>query len=233
VKPPDTRAAFGDFGSALVLSLHEDGQIFGCEVAHLAHSKRPFSSSGTINATEFEVEDGQITGHITSGGEHKFFGDTWDVDVKFTVPYTAPPPKAVAKEAPKNSKPSKADEKPPTKQPRTKISKADSKKAALPADAICVKDLPLPKDASDIEYKKLVEHMSFQSKIPVQQLAEEFANGLTAQGWETDGTDLIRAKSSILKRTRKGASLTIFVKPEGTGSKITILSKGLNWDEQK
>lgn len=232
VTPPDQRAAFGDFGSALIISLHEDGQIFGCEVAHLAHSKRPFSSSGTINATEFDVDDGQITGHITSAGEHKFFDETWDIDVKFTVPYTAPAPKVVAKDSPTNTKPSKPTAKPSATEPRTKTAKADPKKAALPADAIDVKDLPLPKDASDVEYKKLVEHMSFQSKISVQQLTEEFAKRLAAQGWESDGKDLITPKSSILKRTRNAASLTIFVKPAGTGSKVTIMSKGLNWAEK-
>ena len=33
-KKPDFNAAFGKFGSALIVSLHEDGGIFGCEVVH-------------------------------------------------------------------------------------------------------------------------------------------------------------------------------------------------------
>ena len=35
-KKPDFDAGFGKFGSALIVSLHEDGDIFGCEVAHSA-----------------------------------------------------------------------------------------------------------------------------------------------------------------------------------------------------
>jgi len=37
---PDFNAAFGKFGSALIISLHDDGEIFGCEVVHSAHQKR-------------------------------------------------------------------------------------------------------------------------------------------------------------------------------------------------
>ncbi len=37
VKKPDFDAAFGKFGSALIISLHEDGGIFGCQVVHSAH----------------------------------------------------------------------------------------------------------------------------------------------------------------------------------------------------
>ena len=36
-KKPDFNAGFGKFGSALIVSLHEDGDIFGCQVvAHRA-----------------------------------------------------------------------------------------------------------------------------------------------------------------------------------------------------
>jgi hypothetical protein len=39
VDRPDIKAGFGDFGSALVISCHDDGNVFGCEVSHAAHSK--------------------------------------------------------------------------------------------------------------------------------------------------------------------------------------------------
>ena len=39
-KKPDFHAAFGEFGSALIISLHEDGGIFGCQVVHMAHQKQ-------------------------------------------------------------------------------------------------------------------------------------------------------------------------------------------------
>src|SRR5437016_10141711 len=55
-KKPDFNAAFGKFGSALIISLHEDGDIFGCQVVHTAHEKQKqgFSSIGTIKTKNFE-----------------------------------------------------------------------------------------------------------------------------------------------------------------------------------
>src|SRR5207247_570751 len=80
---PDFRAAFGDFGSALIISCHEDGNIFGCEVAHAAHAKKPFSASGTIEMTEFQIAGGQVQGQLSTSGETKAFDQTWDVNLKF------------------------------------------------------------------------------------------------------------------------------------------------------
>ena len=48
-------AMFGKFGSALIISLHEDGQIYSCQVVHSAHQKQGFSSIGNIEATEFSL----------------------------------------------------------------------------------------------------------------------------------------------------------------------------------
>ena len=36
-KKPDLNAAFGRFGSALIISVNDDGEIFGCQVVHSAH----------------------------------------------------------------------------------------------------------------------------------------------------------------------------------------------------
>ena len=37
---PAFDANFGKFGNALIISLHEDGSIFGCQVVHTAHKKQ-------------------------------------------------------------------------------------------------------------------------------------------------------------------------------------------------
>ena len=52
-KKPDFNAAFSKFGSALIISLHEDGGIFGCQVVHAAHEKKGFSSIGSIKTDNF------------------------------------------------------------------------------------------------------------------------------------------------------------------------------------
>ena len=66
---PDFNAAFGKFGSALIISLHEDGGIFGCQVVHTAHAKKGFSSIGQIKTDNFKFEDGKVEGELTTDGQ--------------------------------------------------------------------------------------------------------------------------------------------------------------------
>jgi hypothetical protein len=43
---------------------------------------------------------------------------------------------------------------------------------------------------------------------------------------------MVQPQSSILKRERCQAALTIFVKPEGGGSEVRMFTEGLSWDGQ-
>ncbi len=85
-KKPHFEAMFGKFGNALEISLHEDGQIYSCQVWHSAHEKKGFSSVGQIEATDFTYEDGKVEGEINTNGQLEFFGDTWEVKIKFVAP---------------------------------------------------------------------------------------------------------------------------------------------------
>jgi hypothetical protein len=85
-KKPDFNAAFGKFGSALIISLHEDGGIFGCQVVHTAHQKQGFSSIGSIKTNNFKFEEGKVEGELTTDGQVDTFGETWEVNVKFVAP---------------------------------------------------------------------------------------------------------------------------------------------------
>ena len=99
---------------------------------------------------------------------------------------------------------------------------------------IGVTTLPaLPKDATDIMYKKLVGQMTFRSPSEVRPLAGEFVKKLENQGWKSkNDIDLITAKSAILNRTRGSGKLTIFIKPAAQGSQVTIMTEGLDWNEK-
>ena len=57
---PDTDAMFGKFGNALIISLHEDGDIYGCQVVHSAHKHPGFSSTGTVETNGFTYADGKV-----------------------------------------------------------------------------------------------------------------------------------------------------------------------------
>jgi hypothetical protein len=225
VKKPDTDAMFGKFGSALIISLHEDGDIYGCQVVHSAHKKQGFSSIGSMETSGFTYDAGKVEGELTTNGQVDTFGDTWEVKLKFVAPLGEIPKEfRVAESTPTDVKQASAkseaddsDEKPVTK-------------SAAPG--LNVKDLALTKDASDFEYKALVAQMSFKSKLPVKSACAELTANLKGQGWAKDGSDLITPNSSILRRKRGQASLTIFVKPENGGSEVKMMTKGLSWDGQ-
>jgi hypothetical protein len=80
---PRILASFGKFGSALIITVTDDGSIIGCQVAHAAHEKSGFSALGDLKMSDFKLEGGKISGKLTSDGEQKFFGETWEVKVQF------------------------------------------------------------------------------------------------------------------------------------------------------
>jgi len=233
---PDFNAGFGRYGSALIVSLHEDGGIFGCEVAHSA-LKGTFSSIGKVQAKDFKVEKGAVQGQLSTGGQADFFGETWEVDLKFSAPLTGTPQQPAAD---KPASPNKSKQ-PPSFGSSPKDSPATGKSSAPAAPvlpALNVKELPIPTDATDVEYKKLVQHIRFKSPSNYQSVAIELVKKLTAQGWKIEDADRVAEKrrippkSYILDCKRGDATLTIFVKPAETGSQISIHSDGLNWESQ-
>ena len=84
-KNPRIKAGFGDFGSALIVTVTPDGKVVGCEVAHAALKRSGFSDIGRIKTTDFKIADGKITGTLTTGGELETFGEKWEVKLKFEV----------------------------------------------------------------------------------------------------------------------------------------------------
>jgi hypothetical protein len=225
---PDFNASFGKFGSALIVSLHEDGDIYGCEVVHSAHKKRGFSSIGSIETSGFTYDAGKVEAELTTNGQVDTFGETWEVKLKFVAPLGEIPKEyQVAESANTETKPETP------KSEKSEPNESDEEAATKPAaPGLNVKDLALTSDASEIEYKSLVEQMSFKSKLPVKSACAELAKNLKAQGWTSDGSDLINPNSSILNRKRSEAKLTIFVKPDNGGSEVKIMTEGLSWEGQ-
>ena len=228
-KKPDFDANFGKFGGALIISLHEDGSIFGCQVVHSAHKKQGFSSIGQIRTNNFKYEDGKVEGELLTDKELEFFGDTWEVNLKFVAPLGEIPKEFQVPEQKKTDKPAT------TKQAREDAGDDDDdaddeKPPSKPAaNQLKVKDLAITKDATDIEYKEMVEHVLFKSKASTKAVCTELTANLKVQGWTADGSDLVTPASSILRRKREGATLTIMVKPDGAGSQVQIFTEGLAW----
>ena len=186
-KKPDFNAGFGRFGSALIVSLHEDGNIFGCEVAHTALKHQNFSTIGKINTNDFEYADGQVKGELTTDGVADVFGETWEVNVKFVAPL-GEIPKEFQPAAPKEAE-QDTTEKQATTEPTTELSEKAAPKPAQ--DKLNVKDLALTKDAADVDYKALVEQLGFKSKANLKSVCAELSANLKTQGWAKQGSDLV------------------------------------------
>ena len=62
----------------------------------------------------------------------------------------------------------------------------------------------------------------------MKSVCAELAANLKAQGWTNDGPDMVNPQSSILKRKRGEATLTIFVKPHAGGSSVKMMTDGLS-----
>jgi hypothetical protein len=228
-KKPDLSASFGRFGSALIISLHGDGEIFGCQVVHTAHQKQGFSSIGSIHTNDFTFEGGKVDGELTTDGQVDTFGETWEVKIKFVAPLGEIPKEFQQAES---NAPENKDKQASTKSgDETGTEESDDVPASKRMDgALNVKDLALTKDATDVEYNTVVEHVGFKSKSNVKKVCAELAANLKAQGWTNDGRDLVQPQSSILKRKRGEATLTIFVKPEDGGSEVKMFTEGLSWN---
>jgi hypothetical protein len=226
-KKPDNGAMFGKFGSALIISIFEDGQIYGCQVVHSALKNQGFSSVGNIEAPEFTYADGKVEGEISTNGQLSTFGDTWEVKIKFVAPLGEIPKEfEVAREPEKKKDKADSDD-----DEDSTAGELDKKPAVKPAaGGLKAKELALTKDATDVEYKAAVEHVVFKSKSDVKKVCAELSTNLKAQGWANDGSDMVNPQSSILKRKRAGASLTIFVKPADGGSQVQMFTEGLSWE---
>ncbi len=214
-KKPSFDASFGKLGSALVINVHHDGGIFGCQVSHSAHSKRGFSSVGRIKTNGFTIAGGNVSGQITTGGVLEFFGDKWDVDLKFAAPL----PDSLRNPSPAVEKPvekPKAEEKAP-------------KPVAGPL--ISASKLPLPADAADVDFKALVKQIHCTSKLPVDAVTKDLSARLKAQGWKVGKGNLQGKKNAILMWEQGDAKLTIFIQPSATGSTVKIMADGLDWSD--
>jgi hypothetical protein len=226
---PDFNATFGKFGSALIISSDEDGDIYGCQVVHSAHQKQGFSSIGSIEMSAFKYDEGKVEGELTTNGPVDTFDEKWEVKIKFVAPLG---------EIPQQYQVAESSE-PKTKGAAAKSTMADesdeevqSNESEPEAGGLKAKDLALTKDASDVQYNPLVQQLQFKSKSDVKRVCAELAANLKTQGWSNDGPDMVNPTSSILKRKRGEAALTIFVKPDSGGSEVKMMTEGLSWDQQ-
>ncbi len=96
-----------------------------------------------------------MQGELTTDGQAEVFGETWEVNLKFVAPLGEIPKEFQIADSEKPEK--DATDKPATTKPTTELSEKAAPETAK--DQLNVKDLALTKDASDVEYKEVVEHL--------------------------------------------------------------------------
>lgn len=210
-KKPGFDAGFKKLGSALVVSVHRDGSVFGCEVAHSAHEKSPFSAVGVAKMSKFEVTDTMVSGHLTTGGDDDFFDQTWNVDLEFSAPL---PPGAFADVE---------------EEPAPEAAATPEPEAAGPKPS--AKEIPIPASAKDVQIKPTVGQVSFISSQSVAVITKEISDILKAKGWKDGKGGLATKTNAILMRERDGGTLTIMIKAAGAGSSVNFMTQGLDWTE--
>jgi hypothetical protein len=223
-RKPDLDAMFGKFGSALIISLHEDGDVYGCQVVHNALKTKGFSSSGLIETSGFTYDAGKVEGELTTNGPVDTFGETWEVDTKFVAPLGEIPKEYQVAE------PTETKQASPKSEESEPVESGEKTEPKSAAPALNARKLALTKDAAEVDYKAVVGQIEFKSKLPVKSACADLSANLKAQGWAKDGGDLITPASSILRRKRGEATLTIFVKPDAVGSQVKMMTEGLAWE---
>lgn len=95
------------------------------------------------------------------------------------------------------------------------------------------KDLPIPKDATEIKYDDFFESIEFDSPANVKSLAESLAKDLGERKWTKDATEFDLESFVRMNFSQGKSTLTIDIRGEDTGSKVAIRTKGMQWDGMK
>jgi hypothetical protein len=85
---PEIMASFGKFGSAFIVTFTRSRHLVGTEVAHTAHKKTPFSSLGELKVEDFHIEQDEVRGRLSTGGEVESLSQTWEVNLSFRAELT-------------------------------------------------------------------------------------------------------------------------------------------------
>jgi hypothetical protein len=92
------------------------------------------------------------------------------------------------------------------------------------------KELPIPEDATDVEFEDFFERIEFNSPSKVKTLADSLSEKLEQLGWAKSGTDRVNDRSATLERTKGQSSVTITIRSEDSGSTVSMGTEGMNWD---
>lgn len=95
------------------------------------------------------------------------------------------------------------------------------------------KDLPLPKDATELEYDDFFESIKLKCPSNLKETTEFLTKELSERKWTKEAMEVDVATFVRMKFTQGKSSLTIDIRGEDTGSEVAIRTKGMQWDGMK
>ena len=94
-------------------------------------------------------------------------------------------------------------------------------------------DVPIPEDATDVEYKDVVEWIRFNSPSDLKSVVSFLSTELEKRRWVKEATVFDLANFVRLKYTYDKSTLEIDVRSNDAGSEVWIRTKGMQWDGTK
>lgn len=95
------------------------------------------------------------------------------------------------------------------------------------------KEIPLPADATEIEYDDFFESIECKSASDVKSVAETLSAELEKIKWQKGATDFNLDSFVRMNFSKKKSTLVIDVRDEDGGSEVAIRTKGMQWDGMK
>ena len=95
------------------------------------------------------------------------------------------------------------------------------------------KDLPLPKDATNVEYSDFFERINFKSPSDVRTIAEFLSTELEKRRWTKARTTFDFDHLIGMEYTFDKSTIDFMVRAEDDGSDVTIDTEGMQWDGMK
>ena len=92
------------------------------------------------------------------------------------------------------------------------------------------RDLPLPADATEIEYDDFFESIEFKSPSDVKSVVDFLSKELEQRKWTKAATEFDLETFVRMKFTKQKSTLDIDVRADDTGTEIEFQTTGMQWD---
>jgi len=95
------------------------------------------------------------------------------------------------------------------------------------------KDLPIPADATELEYEDFLERIEFNTASNLKTVVGFLVSELEKRKWAKASTEYDLVNFVRMTFTQQKSTLDIDVRAEESGGEVDIRTNGMNWDGMK